>query len=43
MTVCSHRQDDPGFFTSCALVCGGKCRCGEDAAASEASEEEGEA
>lgn len=29
MTVCAHRTDSPGFFTSCVAATG-RCRCGED-------------
>lgn len=39
MTVCAHRTDEPGFFTSCNVACAGPCRCGEDVRA----EGEGEA
>lgn len=29
MTVCAHRTDSPGSFTSCQAAVGG-CRCGQD-------------
>lgn len=39
MTVCQHRPEEVGFFTSCALACGGKCECGAEVAS---ESEEGE-
>ena len=42
MTVCAHRHDGPGFFTSCHTACGGPCACGVEVAEGAAAEGEGE-
>lgn len=38
MTVCAHRPESPGFFTSCVLAVGG-CRCGQAVAAEQTEQD----